>query len=201
MKKIQNNYSGKLYYISRKLEQINSEWLSGLFKYEESPMFIGFYEFIGKIQESYFEFGGVGRFDKIDNYLKSIPELKQKFEANDSNTESSLTGFTTTLSETQIIKLYTDLKDNNYIDCSELDFNGIFSDNPKPISWNKTKALLAYFINIFPKLTSTSRWKTASYIFISKDFNSERLQQTYTKSPFPRNWGDLDAIIKACCRG
>ena len=78
---------GILLNYSRILDQICLSNIAALFNYKESPMFFGFYELIGKIQESYFEFGGVGRFDKIDDYIRLIPELKQRFEIIESNQE------------------------------------------------------------------------------------------------------------------
>lgn len=193
-----------LSFYSKKLEQSYMLFIGSLFNFKESPLFIGFYEFIGKIQESYFEFGGVNRFDKIDNYLKSIPELKQKFETNNSIKESSLPGFKTTLTETQITGFETTLKDqqqsnlynalqNNYIDCSEVEFKALFTDEPNPIRWHKSNRLLAYFIGNCKQITDISKWKKASQIFETK-YN---LQQSLNTNPYPKGHDELQKILNS----
>lgn len=66
-------------------------------------------------------------YDYLD-YEESSKELKN----------NRLKGFAKTLDDEQIKKLYKGLFENNFIDCSEIDFSSIFSDLPTPIKWKDT---------------------------------------------------------------
>jgi hypothetical protein len=82
------------------------------------------------------------------------------------NDSKICTGFKTTLSEPQKIKLYEALK-GDYIDCSKADFIAMFTDNPKPIKWKSGKALLAFFVSdMFQKRNPNNYWIKAESIFI-----------------------------------
>ena len=61
--------------------------------------------------------------EKINNSLIINPK-----------TNNTITGFKTTLTDQQQADLYKALQ-NNYIDCSEVEFKAMFTDNPKSIKW------------------------------------------------------------------
>ena len=72
-------------------------------------------------------------------YFDSIHSFKSWFdnfiiENNLSKQKTTITGFETTLSEPKQSKLYKALQ-NNYIDCSEVEFKAMFTNKPKPIKW------------------------------------------------------------------
>jgi len=128
---------------------------------------------------------------KLEVRLKKIKHNENQPTKNTTDF-NKITGFKTTLTEPQQSKLYKALQ-NNYIDCSEVEFVAIFTDNPKPLKWFKTNILLAYFVGNCKKITDNSKWKKASQIFSTKN----NLQQSLNNNPYPKGFEKLETIINS----
>jgi len=71
----------------------------------------------------------------INNEKQTITGFETTFlEPQQNEEKQTITGFKTILTEYQQSKLYKTLQ-NNYIDCTEVEFKAIFTDNPQPIKW------------------------------------------------------------------
>ncbi len=133
---------------------------------------------------------------KIDKKMLKILEK----ELRKRDTKPTITGFKTTLTDAQQTALYKVLQ-NNYIDCTEEEFKAMFTDDPKPIKWLKTNALLAFFVSdLFQKKNSDNFWNKAESIFVDEFGKSiTSLRQSFTtaynkKNKEPKNYNTLKNI-------
>lgn len=128
-------------------------------------------------------------------YIEYLEKRKKNINGIVSGSGVNIIGFKTSLTKPQQKKLFKALE-NKYIKCSEADFLAMFTDNPKPIEWRVSKTLLAYFVLNLPEILTAQRWKVASQIFYSSEFNKKNLQGVHNKAPFPKGWESLTQILK-----
>jgi hypothetical protein len=117
------------------------------FRFEESPVFISFYERINKIRQYYATINANVRFQIFDEYIETLPELKKKFDFWNLKQENEspgdqLTGFSCNLNPDMVKEVYPKLIEKGYLDAEKSNFEALFNtktvpDNFKPVIWKK----------------------------------------------------------------
>ena len=98
-------------------------------------------------------------------------------------------------------KLYFELKQKGYINCSRTIFKSIFikGKNPEKVNWLETQSSFYYFIKSLTgkkNINCSNKWVVASDCFLVKGKEQDSIQLGKVKEPTHRIKQEIDNILK-----
>ena len=158
----------------------------------------------------YFKLEGLNQLDKqeekslekevllfiLKNYRSiSIPEKKLMYQS------SYFKYINTSNPDEMIGRLYLDLKQKGYINCSRTIFKSIFikGKNPEKVNWLETQSSFYYFIKSLTgkkNINCSNKWVVASDCFLVKGKEQDSIQLGKVKEPTHRIKQEINNILQ-----